>query len=46
MTRFQISQVASVAVSAAFVLASWFATVTVPVTPATFAAAPVAVELA
>ena len=46
MTRFQISQIASVAVSAAFVLASWFATVTVPVSPTSFAAAHAATELA
>jgi hypothetical protein len=46
MTRFQISQIASVAMSAAFVLASWLATVTVPASPVAFAAAPVAVELA
>lgn len=30
MTRFQIAQVASVTMSAAFVVASWLATVTVP----------------
>ena len=46
MTRFQISQIASVAMSAAFVLASWLATVTVPASPVAFTAAPVAVELA
>ena len=44
MTRFQISQIASVAMSAAFVLASWL--VTVPASPVAFTAAPVAVELA
>jgi hypothetical protein len=46
MTRFQIAQIASVAMSATFVVLSWLATVTVPVTSPAFAAAPVAVELA
>ena len=46
MTRFQISQIASLAMSAALVLGSWAATVTVPVSPVAYAAAPVAVELA
>lgn len=45
MTRFQFAQIASVAMSAAFVLTTWFATVTVPV-DIQLAAAPVAVELA
>ena len=46
MTRFQIAQIAYVAMSATFVVLSWLATVTVPTTPPTFAAAPMAIELA
>ena len=46
MTRFHISQIASLAMSVAFVLASWFATVTVPAAPTTIAAVPATVELA
>ena len=44
MTKFQSSQIVSIALSTAFVLTSWLATVT---TPVRFASAPVAaVELA
>ena len=46
MTRFQIAQIASVAMSATFVVLSWLATVTVPATPLALAAAPMAIELA
>lgn len=46
MTRFQSAQIVSVAMSAAFALLSWFATVTVPATPTQLAAATYAVELA
>jgi len=46
MTRFQISQIASVAMSLTFVVLSWLATVDVPA-PTQFAAASAAtVELA
>lgn len=47
MTRFQISQLASLAMSVTFVALSWLATLTVPPVPMQLAAAaPVAVELA
>jgi hypothetical protein len=46
MTRFQISQIASVAMSVTFVAMTWLATLTVPPAPVQLAAAPVAVELA
>jgi len=47
MTRFKISQLASIAMSATFALLTWTATLTVPAQPVTFAAAtPLAVELA
>jgi hypothetical protein len=46
MTRFQIAQIASVAMSATFVVLSWLATVTVPVSAPAFAAAPMTIELA
>jgi len=46
MTRFQISQLASIAMSATFVAMTWLATLSVPPAPLQLAAAPVAVELA
>jgi len=46
MTRFQIAQIASVAMSATFVVLSWLATVTVPVSAPALAAAPMTLELA
>ena len=46
MTRFQISQIASIAISTALVLASWLATVNVPADHARFAATRATVELA
>jgi hypothetical protein len=46
MTRFQISQLASVAMSVTFVALTWMATLTLPPVPLQLAAAPVAVELA
>ena len=46
MTRFQISQLASIAMSVTFVALTWMATLTVPPVPLQLAAAPVAVELA
>ena len=45
MTRFQISQIASIAMSVTFVAMTWMATLNMPA-PVELAAAPVAVELA
>ena len=42
MTRFQIAQIASVAMSATLVVMTWLPTVIVPVAAAAFATAPIA----
>ena len=46
MTRFQLSQIASVAMSVTFVALTWMATLTVPPVPLQLAAAPASIELA